>query len=798
MKKIHKMMKKISVLALFSAGLFFNSCANDSGSGDDDGGNLKPGSSSNPSNYVYSSRVKGLDEIFSTDSIGTTRLSVKRSEWNKMLEYYDLNPKNETYIHADYSFEKASHTWNIKDAGLRIRGNTSRCRPQRSLDEEYDPGMYQQSHFKVDFEEWPLIKDGVETEREEKMGGCMKGVILKRFKDDYTYSREIFGYNYFRECGIWTAPRAAYTRVLIDIVEDDGSVEKVDYGVYEMIESPDKQFLKGRTKDEKGGDFNGNKGNLWKCTWQSGNGPDLTTGYNDWDFGVETVDLDDTKSQRFSYDLKTNKDKLSGCASAFKKWINELNALDGNDVSALKNWFESQMDVDLFLKTYAVNVILGMWDDYWNNNNNYYFYFDKDGKAYFIPYDYDNILGTNGIWIDAANRNPVNWGPYDGRHPLIEKILKVPAYLEKYKKYLIEFSDSSSGFDYSKASAKIVKWQNMVRPYIAADKYSSCKLHFRDTSSIFQDVPASWGKPYIEYKILEDSDMNYFKVRQKIINNFVDTTVYKLTFNDPYNLVNFYSIHGETVPANELVLEFTKGQQLIDIVNDWNFSGENFETKEVCYGWCNPETGKIVGYSDKLYNSIQLNAVWKKQVCVELDPNGGNLDSKFGETLSMLFFEGEPIDGGGGMSQFFTRDGYILLGWTLTRDGEDLVTTVSEDLTKVYAKWGKFESVIPYKYDSEKARYIITFKTDDFRGLSDYTGDVYIRCSGSNWRDDEKYKMNKISDGVYQISLADLGGWCGFKFSTSQVEWIGTEMLKYSVPAEYTDGDTNFVIVELK
>jgi spore coat protein CotH len=52
------------------------------------------------------------------------------------------------------------------------------------------------------------------------------------------------------------------------------------------------------------------------------------------------------------------------------------------------------MDVDLFLKTYAVSVIVGMWDDYWaDNGNNYYFYFDSDGKVYFIPYDYDNSMG---------------------------------------------------------------------------------------------------------------------------------------------------------------------------------------------------------------------------------------------------------------------------------------------------------------------------------------------------------------------------------------------------------------------
>ena len=47
------------------------------------------------------------------------------------------------------------------------------------------------------------------------------------------------------------------------------------------------------------------------------------------------------------------------------------------------NLYFTKMDVNLFLKTY-VNVMVGMWDDYWNNSNNFYFYFDGAGKFYFI------------------------------------------------------------------------------------------------------------------------------------------------------------------------------------------------------------------------------------------------------------------------------------------------------------------------------------------------------------------------------------------------------------------------------
>ena len=125
--------------------------------------------------------------------------------------------------------------------------------------------------------------------------------------------------------------------------------------------------------------------------------------------------------------------------------MEELNNLpdctDGNndeaDIATIKEFYTNVMDGDLFLRTYAINVILGMWDDYWIDNNNFYFYFDEEGKAYFIPYDYDNILGINGCKTDAARKNPLEWGNLtDGKHPLIQKILQVPEYMEAYKSYL--------------------------------------------------------------------------------------------------------------------------------------------------------------------------------------------------------------------------------------------------------------------------------------------------------------------------------------------------------------------------
>lgn len=496
---------------------------------------------------LFDSRSAALDYIFGTDQLAITKISITREQWNKLLEYYDMNNRNETCVHADYSFEKGDKKWNLEDVGIRIRGNTSRVRPQVN-------DKYVQSHFKVDFEEWPVMINGEEVERERKMAGCMKGVILKRFKDDGTFSREIFGYNYFRDCGIWTAPRAGYTRLLLDIIEDDGSIEKVDYGVYAMIENIDKQMLKERTKKEKGGKYDKNSGNLWKCTgWANF--------YNieESHFGVEYIDLDDSKSQRFSYDLKTNKGDIAEAKSAFRKWLKELNNLNDFDVDQIKAWYESNMNVDLFLKTYAVNVILGMWDDYWVNQNNFYFYFDTDGKAYFIPYDYDNILGTNGCGVDAAKQNPLEWGSLtDHTKPLMQKIMRVPEFVEKYREYLLEFSNSSSGFDSSKAIPKIMSWQNMIGEYISAKNYTDgvCKLV---GEPYFNDVPANWGNPYIEYKVLSgDENTNYFKVRQRSIQKYCKKC--SVTFNLNGGRCSEYS--GDSV-----TVEVGKGIYITNIIS---------------------------------------------------------------------------------------------------------------------------------------------------------------------------------------------------------------------------------------
>lgn len=461
----------------------------------------------------FATRTENLDFIFGTDAVAEITLTIDRSEWDTLLKNYDTNDKNEDCIHADFKMTKGDYTWQADDIGMRLRGNTSRIRPQQG-------DNYYQAHFKIDFEEW--IED--DTIKEGKLAGCMKGIILKRFKDDPTYVREVFGYNFFRNNGIWTAPRAGYTRLFINIVEDGGKTTELDYGVYAMIEEINKQFLKERSEitPQIGTKFNGNKGNLWKCCWQRSNGPSMTTDFDAWrSFGVEEIFLDEAKSMRYDYDLKTNKDDLISARDEFIDFIYKLNEL--STVEEIKAFYTKKMDVDLFLKTYACNVLLGMDDDYWNNKNNYYFYFDKKGKCYFIPYDYDNILGTN-CFDDTATKNPIAWGRDGVNAPLIEKLLSVPEYKKMYVDYLLELSEETSFVTGSQV--EIQRLQALVKDYVRSD---SDNLRYYDTSNDISDNAAPWCSNYGKYKLLSgDEQTNYFMAKAKSIADY--TKEVQITF----------------------------------------------------------------------------------------------------------------------------------------------------------------------------------------------------------------------------------------------------------------------------
>ncbi|MCI6481273.1 CotH kinase family protein [Treponema porcinum] len=728
----------------------------------------------------FATRTENLDFIFGTDAVAEITLTIDRSEWNTLLENYDTNPKNEDCIHADFKMTKGEYTWQAEDIGMRLRGNTSRIRPQQG-------DNYYQAHFKIDFEEW--IED--DTIEEGKLAGCMKGIILKRFKDDPTYVREVFGYNFFRKNGIWTAPRAGYTRLFINIIEEDGKPTELDYGVYAMIEEINKQFLKERSENtpEIGTKFNGNKGNLWKCCWQSSDGPSMATDFDAYrSFGVEEIFLDETKSMRYDYDLKTNKDDLISARNEFIDFIYELNKL--STAEEIKAFYKKRMDVDLFLKTYACNVLLGMDDDYWNNKNNYYFYFDKKGKCYFIPYDYDNILGTN-CFDDTATENPIEWGRDGVKAPLIEKLLSVPEYKQMYVDYLLELSEESSFVEGSKT--EIQRLQGMVKDYV----YSS-DLTYTNTSSSIEDNTASWCSNYGKYKLLSDDDTNYFKTKARCVEIYCNPVYVNLTLD-----LNVPS--GSAVSLYTKDSYYTEGSCLQQCLAGTFISDNYYYIECNSYyfdGWYDAaEGGNLVTFVPS--SDITLYAHWspKDVYQITFKLNGGTSSSSITDGETQSLYDGDYLPNFGITKE---EDNEFFIGWYDAQEGGNLVEYAKSDMT-VYAHYHEF----PYKYwidDTDVIHLSFAFNPKDFGWSAKENYTVIHACELSGWNK-SKVEMIKGSDGVYRCEYTSenyniSSMWPGYKFIVDGY-WTGPydgyRYRSYLTPMEtYEDEyNGNFLIKEL-
>ena len=420
----------------------------------------------------------GLDYIFDLTALPEIHVKVSLSEWNRFLTLYDQDANHEEYIHCDATFTKNGETHSFTDAGLRMRGNTSRRRPEGNGGQMHqkDKADWHHCHFMLNLRKF--VKDDA-----HELGGVRK-IHLKWCKDDPTYVREMYCYNLFRRYGIEAGLRTSYGRLWIHV---EGDQKEAYFGVYEMLEAVDEQYLKNRLALFGSADHN-----LWKCGYPAGlNATNDDLFWSDENAG--TVNR--------SYVLKTNTENFAAAKAQLIDFILKLNGKSGD---SFKTWIQQVTDVELLLKTYAVNVAVGMWDDYWCNQNNYYIYFNSsdlyDYKFFFIPYDYDNTLGTSNI-IDAGRQDPLNWG--NSGHKLICKILEYPEWRAIYVKALNELCQSNDLFKMEGSVARVKAWQQMISPYVSNDTGEDMSIY---------DQPASWGN-HSEYRVMDTGANNFFRVK---------------------------------------------------------------------------------------------------------------------------------------------------------------------------------------------------------------------------------------------------------------------------------------------
>lgn len=309
------------------------------------------------------------------------------------------NVQSDSEFVASFHFQNAYINETVDSIGFRLRGNTSRNAQKKS--------------FKVSFNSFI---SGREFYGVDKLN-------LNGEHNDPSIIRSKLCFDHYKTIGV-TASRSNHVEVYIN-----GQY----YGLYISVEHIDDEFLDKNFADDSG--------NLWKCLYPAdlnylGNDPNTYKNLNN--------------NGRPAYELTTNESQAD-----FTKLVRLISILNNTPISSLADSLESVIVVPEVLKYFAMNILIGEWDDYWSLMNNYYLYHEPTKDIFhLIPYDYDNTFGIDWFNINWTNANPYNYPKVvNGNRPLAEKLMQVSQYRNLYTHFL-EF--------YSSNVYQLSNWQNRI------------------------------------------------------------------------------------------------------------------------------------------------------------------------------------------------------------------------------------------------------------------------------------------------------------------------------------------------
>jgi len=300
------------------------------------------------------------------------------------LELIMTDVLSDHYFMATFIFDDGAGRDTIPDAGFRLRGNTSRLAEKKS--------------FKVSFNEYAPGR---------RYQGVKK-INLNGQHNDPTMVREKLFYDTWKSVGL-AERRTCFVRLYIN---------QAYFGLYTNLEEFDKDWLERV--------FGADSGNLYKCTYPA----DLNyLGANPQTY--KNIESSSVTGGR-AYDLQTNE-----AEDDYTDLVELITLLHQPADSVFEIQIAQKINVDGLLKAFALDVATGNWDDYMYNKNNYFLYHHPGtGRFEFISYDTDNTFGVDWVDRDWATRNCLDWYKHGDPRPLAEKILSVPAFMQKYQRYL--------------------------------------------------------------------------------------------------------------------------------------------------------------------------------------------------------------------------------------------------------------------------------------------------------------------------------------------------------------------------
>ncbi|MBK7223853.1 MAG: CotH kinase family protein [Saprospiraceae bacterium] len=375
-----------------------------------------------------------------------------------------LDPSNWEEDHeypATFVWSDGSNRDTLKNVGFRLRGNTSRQSAKKS--------------FKVKFNHFGG----------KKYQG-LSDLNLNGEHNDPSLSRAKIVWDLMRKAGI-DAPRANHVLLFVNH----------EYkGIYLNVEHIDNDYFQARDKDEEG--------QIFKCFY----GCDFKyRGSNPSQYPSTVYEPQNHEDEPNTYDLI--------------EFIRRLNAKDDPNFRCK---LEEVFDVDAYLKTMAMEVLAGHWDNPLFNKNNAYVYIPTNGaRLEVMAYDVDNTMGVDWFGEDWGDKNIYSWAEPSNDRPLFYNLMSQSDYKTRYgyliKRWLQTFLKVDS------INALVDKTRDHIKPYRGTDIYSG--LDYGYSYNDFLNSFESMNDRHVKYGIKE-----YFAKRLSTANSQLQNTQVSPYFGD--------------------------------------------------------------------------------------------------------------------------------------------------------------------------------------------------------------------------------------------------------------------------
>ena len=298
-------------------------------------------------------------------------VSIEMDEGNWQL--IQEKPWDKEYYAADVVIDDVS----VENVGIRTRGDASLRAADRRQSDRFP--------FRIKFDKYEKGQAFMELDE----------LALNNSNDDPSFLREYLGYEAFRQLGM-DVPYVFFCNLYLN-----GELQ----GLYVGVEAVDNSYL-----DRVYGNHHGN-------LYKAGKYATLET----------DMDLNLLEQKKGEDESKNDLRQL-------------IEILDGAEAGE-KGSLEDILDVDSVLRYFAANAVIHNWDDYAGQFAHNYYLYMAEGRFHMIPWDMnEGFLQTEAHYrkSDGSRQDistPVTGNARLENRPLVEKLLSVPEYYQRYIEY---------------------------------------------------------------------------------------------------------------------------------------------------------------------------------------------------------------------------------------------------------------------------------------------------------------------------------------------------------------------------